>query len=266
MSSTVAAVTANASDVGAGVQRRSKFYVAMASVILALVLLGFAQTLYLRAFFEVPPVPTRLLVHGAALTIWFVWLFVQTVMVGTGRTHVHRRLGMAVVVLGPVVVLGGLLATLGIGSRIVESGLDLSADASVLGIGVGGMSVAQFAAGVMWANFGSVVALALLLVAAILLRGRPQAHKRLMLLASIAVLGPALARIARWPGFGGEQGPFVTIVLLSLIGAIVINDLVTTRRLHPATWIGGLAIVVIGLGTVAFGGTETGLALVRWLF
>jgi hypothetical protein len=118
---------------------------------------------------------------------------------------------------------------------------------------------------VMWLNFGSLTAFALLLSAAMLLRGRPQAHKRLMLLASIAVLGPALARIARWPGFGGEQGPFVPLVLLLLIAAIAIHDLVTTRRLHPATSIGGLALIVILVGASVFGGSEAGLALVREL-
>jgi hypothetical protein len=238
----------------------------MSGVILALVVIGFARTLYLRPVFDVPSIPAHLFVHGAALTSWFVWLFVQTLMVGTGRIHVHRRLGLAGVVLGPVVVLGGLLATLRIGSRIAANGIDLNADASVLGIGVGGMSVAQFVAVVMWTNFANVVLFGLLLLAAMLLRARPQAHKRLMLLASIAVLIPAVARIARWPGFGGEQGPFIPIVLLSLIAAIAINDLVTTRRLHPATSIGGAAVVLITFGANVFGGTGVALALVRRLF
>jgi hypothetical protein len=246
MSSTVGTVSTTEAAPASGVRRRNRFYLAMSGVILALVLIGFAPTLYLRAFFEVRPVPVRLLVHGAALTAWFVWLFMQALMIGSGRTHVHRRLGIAGVVLGPVVVFGGLLATLGIAARIAENGLDLSADASVLGIGVSGVSLARFAAQVLWQNFGSLTAFALLLSAAMLLRGRAQAHKRLMLLASIALLGPALARIARWPGFGG-------------------HDLVANRRLHPATSIGGLALVSIMVGTTVFGATEKGLELVRGL-
>jgi hypothetical protein len=265
MSSTIAAASTTGATAAAGVRARSRFFFVMSGVIFAFVLVGFARTLYLRVFFDVPPVPTRLLVHGAALTTWFAWLFVQASMAGTGRIETHRRLGVAGLALGPAVVLGGLLATLGIASRIAENGLDLSADASVLGIGVTGMSLARFAAQVMWLNFGGLTAFALLLSAAMLLRGRPQAHKRLMLLASIAVLGPALARIARWPGFGGEQGPFVPLVLLLLIAAIAIHDLVTTRRLHPATSIGGLALIVILVGASVFGGSEAGLALVREL-
>src|SRR5687767_3261211 len=124
MTSTVAAVSTNPATAAAatGARRRSKFYLTMSGVILALVLIGFARTLYLRPVFDVPSIPAHLFVHGAALTSWFVWLFVQTLMVGTGRIHVHRRLGLAGVVLGPVVVLGGLLATLGIGPRIVANG------------------------------------------------------------------------------------------------------------------------------------------------
>lgn len=51
----------------------------------------------------------------------------------------------------------------------------------------------------------------------LLLRRRPAAHKRLMLLATIAILGPALARLARLPYFGGEGGPFVLIVTFALL-------------------------------------------------
>ena len=32
-----------------------------------------------------------------------------------------------------------------------------------------------------------------------------------MLLASISIIGPALAHVARWPVFGGEQGPFIPV-------------------------------------------------------
>ena len=106
----------------------------------------------------------------------------------------------------------------------------------------------------------SGVILALVLIGfarAMLLRRRSQAHKHLMLLASLAVLGPALARIARWPGFGGEQGPFVTLVSLALLLAIVAHDLYSTRRLHPA----GAALVLITIASMVIGGSELGRSI-----
>jgi len=74
-----------------------------------------------------------------------------------------------------------------------------------------------FLSNVVWPNLASVRAFTLLGAAAILLRGRPQAHKRLMLLASIAIIGPAVARVSRWPPFGGEDSPSVLVVLLALL-------------------------------------------------
>ena len=39
-------------------------------------LVGFAATLYLRAFFDGPPILSHLYVHGVIVTGWFVWLLV----------------------------------------------------------------------------------------------------------------------------------------------------------------------------------------------
>jgi len=50
----------------------------------------------------------------------------------------HRRLGVAGAVLAVAVPFAGLLATSQVVGRVVASGISLDADASVLGIGVGG--------------------------------------------------------------------------------------------------------------------------------
>jgi hypothetical protein len=104
-----------------------------------------------------------------------------------------------------------------------------------------------------------------LVAAAILLRRNPQAHKRLMLLASIAILGPALARISRWPVFGGEDGPFVPVVLLGLLATLVAHDLVSARRLHTATLIGCGTIVLATIAQQMIVGSESGRAVVRMM-
>ena len=116
-------------------------------------------------------------------------------------------------------------------ARVVAIGIDLNADASVLvGIGVSGVPVVQFLSGVVWGNLSSAVSFAVLAWTGLLLRRRPAAHKRLMLLATIAILGPALARLARLPYFGGEGGPFVLIVTFALLGVVIVHDVATMRR------------------------------------
>ena len=168
---------------------RSLFFAAMSGVSLFIVLSGFTPTLYLRPLFSPPAIPGYLFLHGIVLTSWFTWLCVQTLLIRSGRTVLHRRLGVAGAVLAAAVPFAGLLATAGVVGRVVAIGIDLNADASVLvGIGVSGVPVVQFLSGVVWGNLSSAVNFRCWR-GRFLLRRRPAAHKRLMLLATIAILG-----------------------------------------------------------------------------
>lgn len=243
---------------------RDPFFAVMSAVILALVLSGFAPTLYLRPVFKPLPIPGYLFIHGIVLTSWFVWFTLQTLLVQSRRTALHRRLGVVGAVIAVAVPFAGLLATSGVVGRVVAEGIDLNGDASAFGIGVSG-PVVNFLAGVIWSNLGSAVTFAVLGWAGLLLRRRTAAHKRLMLIATVSVLGPALARLARLPFFGGEQGPFTLIVLLALLAAVVIHDVVTMRNLHPATTVGISFAVAVSVIFNAIAATDVGLSLVRWL-
>ena len=245
---------------------RSLFFAAMSGVSLFIVLSGFTPTLYLRPLFSPPAIPGYLFLHGIVLTSWFTWLCVQTLLIRSGRTALHRRLGVAGAVLAAALPFAGLLATAGVVGRVVAIGIDLNADASVLvGIGVSGVPVVQFLSGVVWSNLSSAVSFAVLAWTGLLLRRRPAAHKRLMLLATIAILGPALARLARLPYFGGEGGPFVLIVTFALLGVVIVHDVATMRKIHPATVLGILFPVGLFVVCTAISTTDVGLGLVRWL-
>jgi hypothetical protein len=243
---------------------RNRFFAAMSAVILLLVLSGFTPTLYLRPLFKPRPIPGYLFLHGIVLTSWFVWFCLQTMLVQSGRTALHRRLGVVGGVLAAVVPFAGLLATSGVVGRVVASGIDLNGDASAIGIGVSG-PVVRFLSGVVFGNVASAISFAVLAWTGIVLRRRTATHKRLMLLATIAIIGPTLARLARLPFFGGEQGPFTPLVQLALLAAVIIHDIATMRKLHPAT-IFGIAFP-LGLFFICtrIGATDAGLSFVRWL-
>jgi len=237
----------------------------MSVVTLLIVVSGFTPTLYLRPVFNPPAIPGYLFLHGITLTAWFVWLCVQTLLIQSGRTAMHRRLGVAGAVLAAIVPFAGLMATSGAVGRLTASGLDLNGDASVLGIGVNGVSLLQFASGVVWGNIANAISFAVLAWTGILLRRRTAAHKRLMLLATVAILGPALARLARLPYFGGEGGPFILIVALTLLAIVIVHDVVTMRKVHPATVFGvAFPLALFSLGT-AISTTAFGLDFVRRL-
>ena len=103
-----------------------------------------------------------------------------------------------------------------------------------------------FVSWVVWTNIASILAFAIFVVAGISLRHRSEVHKRLMLLATLCIIGPPLARIANWPVFSWiEEIPFVIAGSLILLATLAIYDLVTNRRLHAATIAGSLFSVLI---------------------
>ena len=138
------------------------------------------------------------------------------------------------------------------------SGMAAAIQGVVRGVGPFGIDPRRFLIVPLFA----VGLFAVFVVAGIRARRDPQRHKRLMLLATIALLPPA---IARWVLLLGLGPPVVlavsTLFLLPLVGW----DLKTRRRLHPATLWGGLLLVVSGPLRLALAQTDGWLVLSDWL-
>ena len=118
--------------------------------------------------------------HGLVFTTWMILLMVQTGLVAGGQVRWHRQLGIAGAVLAAAVVVFGTAVQLASMQR------DLGALESV-----------PFVRIVVFGGFTSVIAFAGLAGAAIGWRRRPEIHKRVILIATIALLGAATARIGR---------------------------------------------------------------------
>ena len=227
---------------------RSRFYFRMAVLLSFIVVAGFAPSFFLRPFFDVPPKAPIAYVHAVIMTTWFVIFVLQTYFVGMRRVDLHRRLGVAGAVVGAVIVLITFSTDLGMVDRTVESGGNLPGVTRIF-----------------WSDFGSTLAYALFMVFGIALRYRPEFHKRLMLLASISLVGPALSRISSWPVFDGI-GPdsFSTIGLFLLIAALWVHDLSSRKGLQTVTVLGGLFLFLVGRVFFRFilGGSEIGRSIV----
>jgi hypothetical protein len=245
----------NAATVDGSVQTRTRdrFFLAMSGVLLLILLVGFSRTLYLRLFFEVPPIPSYLHVHGATVTAWFVWLIVQASLVNVNRVDVHRRIGILGAVLGVALIPAGLMATLQFVPRLPEIGLPFDA-------------APRFITWIILANFHMLLGFAAFLATALMLRRRTDIHKRLMLLATICLMPPPLARIAQNLGLMLErETAFVTAIWLLLFVPILVYDLTTTRRVHSATAIGGLFFLLVVFGPILISGTDFAQNFVRGL-
>jgi hypothetical protein len=159
---------------------RDTFYTWVAVCTFLIIFAGFARTYYLKALFGTPALPLLLHLHGLIFTLWFALFFIQARLIARHRVDLHRRLGIAGVVLAPV---AGCVA-LAVAFR-AERRLFLSAPGSLTNLRVRPVAM----------DFGTSLMFLTLAITALCLRRRPEAHKRVMLLACCSILLPAIGRI-----------------------------------------------------------------------
>lgn len=223
------------------------FYTGMAAAILAMVLIGFAPTYYLRGLIDAghPLAPMTPLVHlhGIVFSAWILLFMTQTSLVAAGRTDLHRRLGVFGAALAAVMVLLGIVVSLyGIHRPTAPMGIS---PLSWLAIPLLDVPV-----------YGGLIA------AALLNRRTPQSHKRLMLIAMIGMLSPAIGRMPWPPTIAGPLTifGFPDLFLIPLIAW----DLKTRGKLHPATIWGGAFLISFQVLRITIWETDGWLAFARW--
>src|SRR6202140_531037 len=92
------AVASSTVKVRAGLPGRKYDHVVfstMAGLLLGSVFLGFARSYYLAGMFHAPLPSAIIHVHGALFSSWILFLLAQTALVASGRTDIHRRIGIA---------------------------------------------------------------------------------------------------------------------------------------------------------------------------
>ena len=229
-----------------GKRQDRMFYTGLAVVAAAIVFAGFARTYYLRDLFGRPPLRPLLHLHGFLFTSWLAFLLLQTTLVAAKRTDIHRRLGVA----------GGLLATF-----MIVVGIITAIHAARRGVTPpGGPPPLVF----LVIPLGDILMFSILVAAGFYYRRQSEIHKRVMPVATIAILAPAIARLPF--AFILASGPLAFFGLTDLILlACVFYDAVSRRRLHPAYLWGGLVLVASQPLRLAVGGTGAWLAFARWL-
>jgi uncharacterized membrane protein YozB (DUF420 family) len=225
-----------------------RFYTGMAVAMFLTAFVGFSRSFFLRPLFPNWPSPSEPIfyVHGALFAGWCVLLIVQAALIGAGRMPLHRKLGAGGAMLAVAMLITGVLGSIVAANR----------PGGFIGVPVPPL---QFLTIPLFdlALFGSLVALA------IARRRDPQSHKRYMILATVSLLGAA---IARWPGVLALGGPPLFFAIADLfIVALAVWDFRSRGRLHPATLLGGLAIIVSQPLRLAIMGTPAWLAFAGWV-
>ncbi|GGC65287.1 hypothetical protein [Undibacterium terreum] len=221
--------------------KESRTFVAVHMLLLCIVLVGFARSFYLRGLFFTQPLPGALQLHGIALTLWFGIAVLQGLLVQTGRREWHAKIAWLAIPIVAGVILSGAWVNTNLALQLTSA-----KDPENMFI---------------WANYMSLLSFVALVAAAVIYRRRLATHYRLMLFASIAIIGPAFARFAFWPviGLGLGAAPALAVGgMLLLVILAICYDLVVLRRVKAATLaglagifvplIGGLALAITGMG------------------
>ena len=227
-----------------GRMRHPVFFSAMSAVLITGVFLGFAPTYYLRPP-EAVPIPRYLHVHGAAMTAWFLLLLLQSLLIATGRRSIHRRTGIAGAVIAVVITL--------VNPFVVVWGVPKGLAA--------GMPI-ELVTFITIADLSAMVVFAVLTGLALSWRRHPEAHSRLLLLASIAMSGPAFARLSFNTTGTFFFGLPIQVVLPLLVA---LHDRIVTKRVHPATTWGSIAVIGSLVSSIAVAFTQMGQSMVRLL-
>src|SRR5271170_1267970 len=85
------------------------FFPAMAFLILAVVVLGFAQSYFFAGMLRAKLPNALVHVHGALFVSWIFFLLVQTSLVAARKVKWHMTLGTFGLVLPPLMVVFGVL-------------------------------------------------------------------------------------------------------------------------------------------------------------
>ena len=197
------------------------FFLTMALLILAIVVTGFAQSYFFAGMIRAKLPSAVVHVHGALFVTWIFLLVAQSSLIASRKIKLHMTLGVLGFILPPMMVVAGVLTLFGAVRRGME---DIPPEILLAG------------------DLENLVIFITLISWGMLARRNSAFHKRLMILGTMAITGPA---IDRW-GFGIA----VTIgVIIAQPLLVLAYDLWSLRRVHRTTAI-GVAMIVTAMLTV----------------
>jgi hypothetical protein len=197
--------------------KREQFFFYFNLLILIIVFGAFGVNGFVN-FEDLPPISLIVIIHGIFMFAWYTLVVVQAKLIRQRNYNVHITLGKLSIALAAGIVISGILMTLDSYAR--SSRVDI-------------VTVNLF----ITINFIILYSLALLR------RRQADKHKRLILFAGIAMILPALGRIAQ----AADINEFITILFLLIIMLIpVIYDVRTLRRIHKTTIL-GIALIIVGI-------------------
>jgi hypothetical protein len=199
--------------------------------VIAIILIGFAKNFYLRPWLGTRSLTTLAYAHGTIMSACVLLFIFQVALISTRRTALHRRLGQWGAANALLIVVVGVL-TIGAAARRHHETANLGHFLAVF-VAYDGLSLILFG---------------VLVGCAISFRNQPIVHRRLMLMAMIALLPPAFGRLIAY-GFHEHVEVIVLAAMAGIVLICLVADTRKTGRPHRAMVIPAIAIVAVNAVT-----------------
>ena len=209
------------------------FYSSAGVLFLLLMLVGFRHFIGAGAHVDGSPIDPAIrwlvVLHGTAIAAWFVLFFVQGLLISVRNRKLHMKLGWGVLVIGTTITCTGALVAI----RSVQV---TPADFRFFN-----MDYRRF----LLVMLTEIALFTVFVTTGVLARKRPKVHRPMMLMAGLAILAGATARIPFfWSVFGqnGWVGLFGPVFCLG--AALLLARYAMTRSLDR--WFAaGYAVLII---------------------
>lgn len=212
-------------------------YVFTAASFIAITLAGFIPDSLVKIAAvqagERPPFPLVLHMHAVLMGSFLLLLLTQTTLMATGRSELHRPLGLLAMVLAPALVVVGLI--------LVPTMYHFAwnaAQAAAPDMREKLQGVVSARDNIMLLQLRIGVLFPLFLFIGLRARGKnPGLHKRMMILATVTALPAGIDRIA-WLPTTLPGSPLATdLYTLLAVSPMFVWDVVRNRAVHKAYWI-----------------------------
>lgn len=217
-------------------------YLVWLGLMWAALLAGFGLDIPYYFLKEMPRPTWVIYVHAAVFTGWMLILTTQVMLVQSNRVALHRKLGKLALGFAALMMLVGPAAV-------------LTKDAQLLAHPHADQSFIPF----MAVNISDIGGFGVFTAAGYFLRRDPASHKRMMMLAMVAMADPGFSRIT-----GVLLNPFPTAFLPNLIATFYGNFLLLALMAGWDLWRRGTLNRTFAIGAVALAGSEVGAIALQY--
>jgi|SRR6185369_3114258 len=229
-------------------RKKSRYFLLASCLALVAVITGFWTTFILPSFKGEFSAPAVIYVHGGFLFLWTLVLLFQSSMIQAKKVRVHLTFGYIAL----AIAAGVVISTVAVGVYTMKR--DLAA-------GVGQIAVSSLVG-----TFTAPIIFAIFVSLAVKYRRRPEIHKRLMLLAMIAIIWPAFFRFRHYfPSVPNPEIYFGVFLPDLMIVISMIWDKIHNGRVHPVFLVAGSALIAENVAEVILFDTSAWQAVANWL-